>query len=110
MLFSRNPGTGGKVAPTALREWLNQGRAIVLDVRGPDEFSRGHISGAILVPLEKLRDSLDTLPKDRPIVAVCLRGRRSAKAARMLCKAGFAEVYNLSGGMLAWPYEVEQGI
>lgn len=77
----------------------------MVDVREPDEFERSHIPGAVLMPLSGIGNSLAGLPKDRPIVAICLRGRRSAKAARLLRKAGFAEMYSLTGGMLAWPYE-----
>jgi glyoxylase-like metal-dependent hydrolase (beta-lactamase superfamily II)/rhodanese-related sulfurtransferase len=76
----------------------------VVDVREPDEFdgSLGHIAGARLVPLGKLGEELPSLGKDKPVVAVCRSGARSAQATAMLAKAGFDRVANLSGGMLRW--------
>jgi len=76
----------------------------VLDVREPDEFSGplGHIKGATLVPLGDLASRAKDLPKDKPIVAVCRAGSRSAHATAILAKAGFADVANLPGGMLRW--------
>ena len=79
----------------------------VLDVREPEEFAHGlgHIDGALLVPLGELEARLAELPRARPIVTVCRSGARSARAAAMLGKAGFADVANLAGGMLRWRAE-----
>ena len=89
--------------------WLeeNARTAQVLDVREREEFDGplGHIGGAKLVPLGALKDSLDTLDKDRPIVAVCRAGGRSAQATNILIQASFKKVANLSGGMLRWRAE-----
>jgi glyoxylase-like metal-dependent hydrolase (beta-lactamase superfamily II)/rhodanese-related sulfurtransferase len=86
--------------------WLeeNLARVHVLDVREPAEFSGplGHIRGATLVPLGELAARAQELPKDKPIVAVCRAGSRSAHATAILAKAGFGEVANLPGGMLRW--------
>jgi glyoxylase-like metal-dependent hydrolase (beta-lactamase superfamily II) len=86
--------------------WLeeNLGAVRVLDVREPDEFSGplGHIRGAVLVPLGELAARAKDLPKDKPIVAVCRAGSRSAHATAILNKAGFSDVANLPGGMLRW--------
>ncbi|MBN8493030.1 MAG: MBL fold metallo-hydrolase [Burkholderiales bacterium] len=79
----------------------------VVDVREPEEFGHGlgHIEGALLLPLGELEARQAELPRDRPIVTVCRSGARSARAAGMLGKAGFAEVANLRGGMLRWRAE-----
>ena len=86
--------------------WLEENLAMVrvLDVREPDEFTGplGHIKGATLVPLGDLASRAKELPKDKPIVAVCRAGSRSAHATAILQKAGFADVANLPGGMLRW--------
>jgi glyoxylase-like metal-dependent hydrolase (beta-lactamase superfamily II)/rhodanese-related sulfurtransferase len=91
-----------EVAP----EWLEEhrGEVQVLDVREPAEFSGplGRIKGARNLPLGVLAARLVELSKDRPIVAVCRSGARSAQATIMLQKAGFARVANLTGGMLRW--------
>lgn len=89
--------------------WLeeNLAKVCVLDVREPDEFTGalGHIRGAVLVPLGELAQRVKELPKDRPIVAVCRAGSRSAHATAILGKAGFTDVANLPGGMLRWRAE-----
>jgi sulfur dioxygenase len=76
----------------------------VLDVREPEEFSGplGHIAGAMLIPLGELGERAQELDKDRPVVAVCRAGGRSARATLMLHGAGFGMVANLAGGMLRW--------
>jgi rhodanese-related sulfurtransferase len=73
----------------------------LLDVRQPDEFRAGHISGAKLIPLGDLGQRLNELPKDRPILCICRSGSRSSAAARQLASAGY-ETINLSGGMIGW--------
>ena len=76
----------------------------VLDVREPDEFTGplGRIRGARLIPLGELSGRTSEIPKDKPIVAVCRAGGRSAQATLILQEAGFDKVANLSGGMLRW--------
>jgi sulfur dioxygenase len=89
--------------------WLeeNLAKVQVLDVREPNEFTGplGHIRGATLVPLGELAQRAKELPKDKPIVAVCRAGSRSAHATAILQKAGFADIANLPGGMLRWRAE-----
>jgi sulfur dioxygenase len=85
------------------------GAVQILDVREPDEFTGplGHIAGALLIPLGELakRAAAGELAKDRPIVAVCRAGGRSAQATNILLQAGFKDVANLVGGMLRWRAE-----
>jgi sulfur dioxygenase len=79
----------------------------ILDVREPEEFSGplGHIQDAVLIPLGELADRTSELSRDRPIVAVCRAGGRSAQATNILQQAGFKAVANLTGGMLRWRAE-----
>jgi sulfur dioxygenase len=79
----------------------------IIDVREPDEFCGplGHIRGALSVPLSALAERTSDLTRDRPIVTVCRAGCRSAQATVILRGAGFAEVANLTGGMLRWRVE-----
>ena len=85
-----------------LSEKLKFGKhPLVLDVRQPDEFRTGHISGAKLIPLNELHRKMNELPKGREIVCICATGNRSASASKMLMKEGF-DVLNVQGGMLAW--------
>jgi len=79
----------------------------VLDVREPEEFSGplGHIRGAITIPLGALAERAGELAHDRPIIAVCRSGGRSAQATVILREAGFNDTANLAGGMLRWRSE-----
>jgi sulfur dioxygenase len=94
-----------EIEPQALEE--HQGPVQILDVREPGEFSGplGHIPGAILIPLGQLQARAAELRKDRPVVAVCRSGSRSAQAVSILSQAGFVDAANLGGGMLRWRAE-----
>ncbi len=78
-----------------------QGSAAILDVREPDEWAAGHIPGAIHIPLGELEQRLGELSQDRPLVAACRSGSRSARATKFLQGRGY-EVANLVGGMKSW--------
>jgi len=82
-------------------------KAQIVDVREAPEFidRLGHLPGARLVPLSQLMDRIGELDRDRPVVAVCRSGVRSAQASVLLTKAGFPQVANLAGGMLRWKSE-----
>ncbi|MHA1300146.1 MAG: rhodanese-like domain-containing protein, partial [Candidatus Helarchaeota archaeon] len=79
---------------------------LILDVRSPQEYysPEGHISGAKLIPLGELMLKINELNayKDKEIVVICHSGMRSMMAARLLAQAGFKDVRNLVGGMMAW--------
>jgi rhodanese-related sulfurtransferase len=74
----------------------------LLDVREGDEWAAGHAREADHVPMMKIPDRLDSLPRDRHIVVVCRMGARSAQVTAYLLAHGFERVSNLEGGMLAW--------
>jgi rhodanese-related sulfurtransferase len=74
---------------------------VLIDVREPGEFQSGHIAGAKLIPLGKLGNSLNKLPKDRDILVVCQSGNRSSSGTRLLLEAGYQAI-NLTGGMFGW--------
>jgi len=82
---------------------------LVLDVREPWEWEVGNLEdrGALLIPLGELSDRMDEVPRDRPIVAGCRVGGRSADAAELMREAGFVDVRNLRGGLLAWVADVD---
>lgn len=81
--------------------------ACVIDVRQPDEWSRGHIAEATLVPIsgiysfgKALKDL--NLPPDEAVIFVCASGQRSASASEIALVAGLNNVYNLANGMNGW--------
>ena len=94
-----------EIEPRALDEVAE--RVQIVDVREQDEFNGpiGHIPNAKWIPLGELAERVDELARDRPVVAVCRSGARSARALALLNKAGFADAANLAGGMLRWRVE-----
>ncbi len=91
-----------EIAPDVLAETVQQVQ--VVDVREAQEFNDalGHIAGARHIPLAELTARAAELDPQRPVVAVCRSGTRSAQACTLLGKAGFRQVANLAGGMLRW--------
>lgn len=83
---------------------LNRKAAVVVDVREPNEFTSGHIARAINIPLGQVATRSQELKKykEKPIIVCCASGARSARAAAILRKEGFADVRNLAGGLSAW--------
>jgi rhodanese-related sulfurtransferase len=80
---------------------LRRAGALVVDVRGGEEWARGHIPGALHLPLDELTDRRAELPPERDLLVLCQRGFRSAGAAGRLRQAGFTAV-NVKGGLNAW--------
>ncbi len=73
----------------------------VLDVRNRAEYEEGHVEGALNIPLDELRDSLDQIPKDRPVHIYCRSGYRAHLALRILAGRGWKDLRNVTGGWLA---------
>jgi phage shock protein E len=92
----------GMGADPALTErahrWVDEG-ATLLDVRTAAEFGRGHVRGALNIPVQVLADRIDEVPGDR-VVVYCRSGGRSASAAKLLLRHG-KEVTDL-GAMSSW--------
>ena len=74
----------------------------VLDVRTVQEFDRGHIEGAINIPVDELQDRLEELDRSDDILVYCKSGIRSSQAMKILAENGFSMVYNMLGGIEAW--------
>ena len=87
------------VTPRQALSLHEAGEVTLLDVREPDEWSKGHAAGAAHVP----RGDLDPAAVDtsKPIIVVCRSGNRSGKATEQLRQAGIV-VRNMAGGMNAW--------
>lgn len=88
----------------AALQLINHKDALVLDVREDDEYKAGHVLNSKLIPLGKLRERMGELEKykEQPVLVMCRNGSRSGNACAMLGKQGFAQVYNLAGGVTAW--------
>lgn len=77
----------------------------LLDARSEAEHEVAHIDGAINIPLDRLRDRLEELPRERPVYVYCHSGMRSYVACRILAQHGF-DCYNLSGGFRFYQYAI----
>lgn len=76
-----------------------QDGAMLIDVRTPDEYDLHHLHGSVNIPLEKLRESLDGIPRDKTLILCCQQGKKSYFAWRILSQHGHEQVYSLSGGL-----------
>ena len=92
------------VSVTEFQALVAQSNGIILDVRTPDEVAQGHIAGASILNIydEDFERKLNLMQKDKPVYVYCRSGGRSSRAAQIMGKNGFSEVYNLEGGMGAW--------
>lgn len=90
------------------KEKIEKG-ATAVDVRAPWEFENGHIPGALLLPVDDVRQQAQTaLPdKDAEILVYCQSGIRSREAAAELKAMGYRHIYDL-GGIMNWPYKIER--
>lgn len=84
-------------------EWLERGASIV-DVRETWEYERGHIPGAVNIPMGEVVARQDEI--EDPVVLVCATGNRSGRVAEFLVKQGRSHVANLLGGTVEW---IEEG-
>jgi molybdopterin/thiamine biosynthesis adenylyltransferase/rhodanese-related sulfurtransferase len=82
----------------------------LIDVREAFEYEIARIDGAKLIPLGEIAERADELPRERPIVVHCHSGQRSAEAVRLLQQRGFANVYNLEGGIDAWSDQIDSSV
>jgi rhodanese-related sulfurtransferase len=71
---------------------------VVIDTRSAREFREDHIEGAINIPVDEMRDRIDEVPADRPVVMQCATGYRSYVSERILMDSGRRNVRNLLGG------------
>lgn len=83
---------------------INRDNSLVLDVREDSEVRGGKIKGAKHIPLAQLKTRMSELDsaKEKSLLVYCRSGNRSSHACNLLTKAGFSDVYNLSGGINAW--------
>jgi rhodanese-related sulfurtransferase len=92
-----------------LKAALDEGSALIIDVREPYEYADGHVPGAELMPLMTVPQRVDELPTDQPVYVVCAVGGRSAQAAAFLATRG-VDAVNVDGGTGEWVaagYQIE---
>lgn len=101
-------GTGYEmIGPEEAKTLMDQGGAIILDVRTQQEYDQGHIPGAILLPDYQVKELAEEyLPdKEQLILVYCRSGNRSKKASETLADMGYTNVKEF-GGINDWPYDI----
>ncbi len=86
-----------RIDPRVAHEMMRAGDTIV-DVRSPDEYARGHVAGAVNIPIDTLTSA--KLP-DGPLITACSMGGRAGRAAAMLDSMG-RTAFSIQGGTKAW--------
>jgi monothiol glutaredoxin len=92
-----------------LKEKLDSGEVVLVDVRGKDEIATASIEQAKAMNAE-LMDELEAMPKDTAMAFLCHTGNRSQVAAEHFRKLGFENVSNVAGGIDAWSKEIDSSI
>jgi len=83
---------------------LDDGTSLVVDIRDPQSYQRGHIEGAIHLSDDNLEEFLRTADKSRKTVVCCYHGNSSQGAAAYLQERGFTDVHSLIGGYEGWAH------
>jgi len=110
ILKNKLAGHARGISPAEVKKKLeDDDDFILLDVRSPAEHAEVGIEGAKLIPLGMLREKLDSLPKDKEIVAFCKISLRGYEAQKILDAAGFKNVKFMDGGIMTWPYPLRRG-
>jgi rhodanese-related sulfurtransferase len=95
---------GGTLTAQGAVQLINRERAVLVDVREPEEFATGHMIGAKNVPLNQLDEKLASAVKNKnvPLLLVCATGARAQRAVAMAKKLGYEQAQAVAGGLKAW--------
>ncbi len=93
-----------ELTPQEVTQLMNQQDALVLDIRETHEYNGGHILDSVHIPQSAVEKRLGEIEayRERPVIVNCKTGTRATGVCGKLVKNGFAEVYNLKGGMAEW--------
>ena len=93
-----------RVSSDEAREMLDQGGCTAIDVRQPDEYAAGHITGALFIPVDDIISRIDELPQDGKLLFICAVGVRSGLACEMAAamEVPSERLYNIEDGTPTW--------
>ena len=92
-----------QITAQAAKAALDADKAVLIDVREPDEVAQASIPGALHIPMGELLERIAEVPRDRRVVFICHSGARSDSVCRYLEEnEGFGDLANLEGGIVAW--------
>lgn len=92
-----------QVGVDKVRRLVEEGSHII-DIRERREYVRGHVKGAVNIPLSELRQNASLIPKDKPVYLYCRSGQRSYNAVKALVNMGYDNVINIAGSFLDLSY------
>jgi len=99
------------ISPKALKARLDAGEDIdIIDIREGWEVAHGMLAEARHIPMNDIPDSLEDIPKDKPVVLMCHTGGRSETVAEWMSTEGYDNILNLVGGIEAWSADVDPSI
>lgn len=93
-----------EVSSKQAADLIQNEQPIILDVRTPLEYQRGHLHNSVLIPVQELQSRYKELGKhkDREILIYCATGNRSTVASKILIDSGFKHIVNMRGGIYDW--------
>lgn len=97
-----------QVSVDEAQEMINSQTLVILDVRTQEEFDAEHLYNATLLTLDSIDETTaaEAIPsKDATVLVYCRTGVRSAEAAQKLVDLGYTQVFDMQGGITAWPYD-----
>ena len=110
-----SPNNTDKMINLSETEWVKlhdeSEESVIIDVRTDDEFSTGHIGGAVNIDFyngNEFISEIDKLDKSKSYFIYCKSGARSGQTCELMKQKGFKKVYNLEGGILGWTGELEE--
>ena len=96
------------VKPLSQEEFIKGYRkAQLIDVREPNEYNGGHILGARNIPVTQMKQRMKEIREDKPVYLYCQSGLRSGRAAQMLYRKGYRDIYHLQGGFKKWTGKIK---
>ena len=104
MSCSSDTGSITQITPKESAGLVANEFAVIIDVRTVGEWHGKHIDGAVLIPLSELKSRVNELKQyqGKQLIMQCAVGGRSSKAVELLQQAGFSNVVNMNGGIIAW--------
>lgn len=93
-----------RVSAKEAQEMLEQGDAVVIDVRRDDEYKAGHVKGALWIPVDDVIPRFEELPKEGKLLFICEVGARSGLAAEYAAAMGAEtdRLFNIEDGTSTW--------
>ncbi|MSQ12802.1 MAG: rhodanese-like domain-containing protein [Dehalococcoidia bacterium] len=93
-----------RVSVDEAAKMYGQPDVVIVDVRNPDEYTSGHVKGAIFIPVDEVIARVDELPKSKKLLFICAAGVRSGLACEMAAAMGVDTelLYNIEDGTPTW--------